>query len=359
MPEEDFVRGVTSELALRVEEEGLGGEGLSVGSVYFGGGTPSLLSPGAVGEVLKAVSKELGLEPGAEVTLEANPESARSGKLLGFFSAGVTRLSVGVQSLVDTDLRALGRLHSAEDALDTLRAVRRAGFANLGADLIFGVPGSTVDGFLSSVEKTAPLVEHISIYGLTIEEGTPFAGLYAPGGSLAGELPEEDTFVEMYTRGVDTLKGAGFTHYEISNLARPGFESVHNRGYWSGRPYLGLGPGSHSYTPWPAFGRRSWNVPSLEDYLEGLGDGRRPLAGEEELSRDQAMEEEVLLGLRMLETGVDPGAFAGRFGPDQARSLTARLQALVDKGLVEKTRRGYVLTPKGVLFSNEAAIEAA
>jgi oxygen-independent coproporphyrinogen-3 oxidase len=253
-------------------------DGKPARTLYLGGGTPSLLTAGQVARIVRAV----GGAP-EEVTVECNPEGLR---LDGLRDAGVTRITLGLQALDDRLLRFLGRGHDADGARRAYRAAARH-FDNVCVDLIFGVPGQTLDGWrktLDEVRSWGPA--HVSLYGLTYEEGTPF-------GKLRDRLPEE-TERAMYEAAMDAL--ADYHHYEISNWARPGYESKHNRGYWERRPYLGYGPGAHSYVA----GERWWNVSNVREWL----DRPDPVFRRERLTPEQIRLETLLLGLRQ-DVGVE------------------------------------------------------
>ncbi len=244
----------------------------AAGTLYFGGGTPSLLSPGQVRRIVEAV----GGAPG-EVTLECNPEGLR---LEGYREAGVNRITLGIQALDDGLLRFLGREHDAQGARRAWREASRV-FDNVGVDLLFGVPGQTLEGWkrtLDEVRTWRPA--HVSLYGLTYEPGTPFAGIH-------DRLPEEAERA-MYEAAMEAL--FEYRHYEISNFALPGFESRHNFGYWEGRPYLGFGPGAHSYEPHD----RWWNLSNVREYLER----EDVVLRRETLTPEQRRIERILLGLR-------------------------------------------------------------
>ena len=210
-----------------------------VRTVYFGGGTPSLFSLGSIREVLQAISDAAGSAPDAEISLELNPGTGTEEKIRGFRDAGITRLSIGVQSFSDMELRRLGRIHTSEEAEETVRSALGAGFRSVNADLMQGLPGQTAELASADVRKAVSLgVQHISWYQLTIEEGTPMA-------EDPPELPDEDTLDRINAEGAGILSDAGFRHYEISGFARPGYECRHNLNYWHFGDYIGLGAGGH------------------------------------------------------------------------------------------------------------------
>ena len=257
---EDYVQAVLRELEER--KDYLGTE--RVGTVYFGGGTPSMLSPEQIGTVLEGIRKRFVLESDAEVTLEANPQDVDAAKLEAWKQVGVNRLSMGVQTFGDAKLCAIGRRHNAEQAFAAVRAAKEAGFGNISIDLIYGLPGETMDEWKRDVSQAIGLeIQHVSAYCLSYENGTELTKMLE-----RGEIEEVDEEVEnaMYDYLVEALAAAGLERYEVSNFAKPGFESRHNSSYWKGIKYLGVGAGAHSYDG----ESRQWNVSDLEAYLRGL-----------------------------------------------------------------------------------------
>jgi oxygen-independent coproporphyrinogen-3 oxidase len=281
-----------------------------VDTVYFGGGTPSLLSCRSVGSLLDAVARHFGLAADAEITLEANPGTVTAASLAGYRAAGVNRLSLGLQSLDPQQLMTLGRLHGSAEGLLAVRRARRAGFANLSLDLIFALPGQTRTDLDEELDRYLDLApEHLSCYGLTAEPDTPFHHRVQ-----AGELrlPDEEFYADAFLRLHERLAAAGYAHYEIANYARPGYACRHNLGYWQRRPNLGVGAGAHSFrdTGW---GER-WAVPAdLDRYGEALRYRQEPAERIEGFDRAGAMSETLYLGLRT-RAGVDDAAFRTRFG---------------------------------------------
>ena len=293
-----------------------------VTSVFFGGGTPSLLPAAAVGRLLAAIAARLGLTAAAEITLEANPGTVDERVLGEMRAAGVNRLSLGLQTLDDTGLRSLGRQHTAAQGLAALAAARSAGFDNLSADLIYGLPGETaagLDAICARLLRVAP--EHLSCYALTVEEGTPLAAAQGRGELL---LPDEEQVAERYRQLDATLTAAGYRHYEISNFARPGRECRHNLATWQRRPYLGLGAGAHSFHD-AGWGERRAVPADLQRFAAEIEAGREPSASLELLDRRGAMAETLYLGLRTA-AGVDEAAFCARFGCGVAAAFPAAVR---------------------------------
>ncbi|WP_300667717.1 radical SAM family heme chaperone HemW [Desulfoluna sp.] len=320
-------------------------------TVYFGGGTPSLLEPSEVAGVLDAVQRHFTVADDVEVTLEVNPGTVTPEKLAGFRHAGVNRLSIGVQSLDDATLRFLGRLHNAEQARDVLDAARACGFASLSADLIYGVGGATgqsVEAVLSDVTALLSYApEHLSCYMLTLEEGTP---LHARHSNNDFMMPDETAQGTLFSTVSDTLTEGGYLHYEVSNFARsPGFVSRHNTKYWEMVTTVGLGPSAHGF--WCGGGGRQepsrwWNVANLRSWLACLKEGRRPVQGEETLDREALMTEALYLGLRRME-GVALKDFHRRFAVDLVSVLGGLFGELEEQGLMVRSSDAIRLTRRG------------
>lgn len=316
-------------------------EGRAVRTLYFGGGTPSLLNPGQVEALIQAAVKFYGLSGSAEITLEANPESAaRPGFLRDIRKLGVNRVSLGVQSLHDGALRMLGRPHDSRQARRVVEAVRAAGFGNLSLDLIWGVPEQTSDMWLDDLAAATDLEpDHLSCYGLTLEEGTLLAHAVQRGLLPA---PDEDAGADMYVRGAEYLADRGFAQYEVSNFSRPGRESLHNRGYWAGEEYFGFGPSAVS----TARGRR-WTAPAcLERYAAFVCGTAGPDAGEC-LTEAVIRRERIMLALRTGE-GLDLKTLA----PAVEAELRAALEPLRSGGRIRLDNGRLSLTSTGMLVSN-------
>lgn len=267
------------------EADGYKSRGVKVDSVYFGGGTPSLLSQKQIDKVLNGLNKCFYIDKNAEVTAEVNPSSADYNKLLGYIGAGINRISFGIQSSSDRELNALGRLHNFKQANNAVYAAKKAGFENISADIMIALPGQTGAGVEKSVEDIINLgVQHISCYILKVEDNTPYAKMNL-------SLPDDDECADMYLRMCDILKSSGFDHYEISNFSKPGYESRHNLKYWRAEEYIGLGVSSHSYFD----SVRYFNKRDLPAYLNG--DNIRVT---EDMNIDKA-KEYLMLSLRLSE----------------------------------------------------------
>jgi oxygen-independent coproporphyrinogen-3 oxidase len=347
---DEYVGGVLKEMAARA---GLVTSPVTAPTLYFGGGTPSLMAPELVARLIEAAARLFGLAGDAEITLEANPGTLTAAKLAGYRTAGVNRLSLGVQSFNDPFLQLLGRIHTAREAEEAFAMARAAGFANIGIDLIHSLPGETVRSWLDDLARAVGLgPDHISAYGLTIEEGTPFHDLES-GGKIS--LPDEDEGAAMFRQTGEFLRERGFEQYEISNFARPGYRSRHNQVYWQRGRYLGFGAGAHSYLPLPGNGRRWRNRLSPQAYLEAVS-GSEPV--EEEvtvLTERDAMAEFLFLGLRMLD-GVDPAYFVRKFGMTLDDAYPGAVPALIAEGLLHRRQGRLGLTGRGLILSNQIFI---
>ena len=259
-------------------------------------------------------------------------------------------MSVGIQSFNDKTLKTLGRIHSAKDTFKCYEYARTAGFDNIGIDLIFGVPGQSIDGWEHDLQIAISLKpEHISAYNLTVEKGTPFFELQKKG---MFALPPEEEQILMYELAIDKLKEAGYTHYEISNFAQSGFESRHNTRYWSHMDYIGLGAGAHSYASLPDWGIRQWNEPEPASYMRQVNETGRAIVGKEKLTKKEALEEGIFLGLRKT-TGINTDWFLKRFNMPLKDLYSSKISAFKTKGLLREDNAGLRLTRRGLLLSNE------
>jgi len=345
------VDALLRELASRREDFA----GLRLETIYFGGGTPSLLGVDSVARLVAGVRGAFGARPAddLEVTLEVNPSTLERARLPGFREAGVNRLSIGVQSFDDAVLRRLGRAHRAGEAHATLAAARAAGFANLSLDLIFASPGQRLAGLERDLEQVVAFApEHVSTYALTIEQGTPFARAAA---RAQLDLAGEDETVAMLERIEARLGEAGLARYEISSFARPGFASRHNRRYWERRPVLGLGVGAVSCDP-PGPGRphgvRRTNPRALERWLERVEAEIEVAEEREVLDPATARGEAVFLALRTL-AGLDAEGFRREFGGPPRAFFAAAIDALAAAGLLAEEERGNLaLTRAGRLLAD-------
>lgn len=350
-----YLAALRSEIELWGEV--LGGPRLE--TVFFGGGTPSYLPEGSLDMLLDAIRGGFGLADDSEITAEANPDDLGDEKLTSLLEAGVNRLSIGVQSLDDGLLRVLGRRHTASEAIDAFNAARSAGFDNVSIDLMYGLPYQTPEQWGTTLDTALGLrPSHISMYCLTLEEGTPMERDAAAGRI---PVPDGDLAADMYLAAEVKTAVAGLRHYEISNWAIPGRESCHNLIYWRNRPFLGVGPGAHSYLA----GHRFHNIRSPREYIRRMTNGEPPrestgrpfesipvVEAAEPVGRRLEMAETMMMGLR-LDTGVDSGQFAERFGEPPAYVYGEVIEELADDGLLETSGGSFVLTPRGRLLGNE------
>jgi len=321
-------------------------DGTAVDSIFFGGGTPSLLSPGDIGAILDACRQGFSVAPDSEVTLEANPESVSPALLDGLRATGVNRLSYGVQSFRDDELRRLTRLHSADRARQAVAEARQAGFGNLSLDLMMWLPGQTVPEWLQSVESLIEVApEHASLYMLEVYPNAPLRDLMAR--SELSVAPDDDV-AEMYLRSMALLDTAGYAQYEISNVARPGARSRHNLKYWQDGEWLGLGPGAHSTRQ----GVRWKNESSIQGYLEAV-EGNRPLERERrEMSWETRLQEALFTGLRLAE-GVSATRVGRRYGADVWGVYGTALEPFVEVGWLSYDGDVLRLTRDGMLMAHE------
>jgi len=332
------------------EKSGVREEVPVVDTVYFGGGTPSLLKPEHLQQILKAIQEAFAAEF-AEVTLEADPETVEEEKAVAWVSAGINRVSFGVQSFSDKELASAGRMHRRENIYRAVPMLRAAGIRNISFDLIAGLPHQTKESWKRSLEELVAMgPEHVSIYLLEVDEGSRLGKELLRGGARysAGAVPSEDEMAEFYEVAQEALRAAGYRHYEISNWAKPGFESKHNLKYWRRQPYLGFGAGAHSFS-----GTQRWaNAHDAAEYVKAIESGRLPVEQLEEVTADRALEEELFLGLRQLD-GIDVGKIEREYGVALAR----RFEPLASAGLVERDGNMVRLAEEKLSVSNEVFVE--
>ncbi len=327
----------------------------SFDTLFIGGGTPTVLPVAWLEAVITACREVLHLAEGAEITVEANPGTVDFPSLRALREAGVTRLSLGIQSLRDADLALLGRLHNCQTAREAYTLARQAGFENINLDFIFGLPGQTVPQWQGVLEEALSLrPEHLSLYALTLEEGTPLEARIRRGDLPA---PDEEASAAMYELAEALLGRSGYAHYEISNWARrtpadppygpPALACRHNLKYWRNEPYLGLGAAAHSYDGTARYA----NVSDPAAYIARIGQGQEAVAEREVLTPAQAMGETMMLGLRLIE-GVEYAAFEARFGVPMRAVYAREMEELIQEGLLEADECGVRLTPRGRLLGN-------
>ncbi len=358
---EPFLPAITSEITCW-------GDALAhppVKSVFFGGGTPSYLPQGDIERILVAIQSSFQVDPAAEISIEANPGDLDEAACAGILNQGVNRLSIGVQSLDNDLLNLLGRRHQASEAVEAFQSARQAGFDNVNLDLMYGLPNQSMEQWqktLSSLIKLTP--EHISLYALTIEEGTPMHRWAAEG-----KIPEPDSDLaaDMYQHAREVLAEAGYHHYEISNWSLPGRACEHNLVYWENGPYLGVGPGAHSrlgdYRFWTVLSPRDYNtkaatwadsgVQPLADLVETALQGIPTLGGWEHLSLETTCSETMFLGLRLLD-GLNLSEASAIAGTDLAKKFQTPIQECLNLGLLEQDGDCLKLTKQTYLVANQA-----
>jgi oxygen-independent coproporphyrinogen-3 oxidase len=356
-PYAEAVRREIADLAATGEISAL--KNATVDTVYFGGGTPSLLEPASLAGILDALRKNFAfVEPATssaellpEVTLEADPETITPEKARAWIAAGFNRISLGVQSFDDRELQAAGRMHRRADIFAAARILREAGFRNISMDLIAGLAQQTRESWEESVARILEIrPEHISIYMLEIDEGSRLGKESLAGGSRysAKDIPSDDAMAEAYEFACLRLADAGYEHYEISNWGLPGFRSRHNLKYWRREPYIGLGAGAHSFD-----GARRWSsVHDSAKYVACIENGISPREQIEPVTARQALEEELFLGLRQLE-GINLAHIEKKYGV----SLQTRIAGLRQQGLLEMDGANLRLAPARLTVSNEVFVE--
>jgi oxygen-independent coproporphyrinogen-3 oxidase len=328
-----------SALLLDIAAESEAWTGIRFKSVYLGGGTPSLLSPRQLGSIMNSLASCFEIDEDAEVTIECNPGSLDLARARAFRDLGVNRVSVGVQSMCEAELASLGRRHNMPDSLAALEALRSAGFENVSADVMLGIPGQCMESLHATLEQLSGLVDHVSAYLLSVEPGTDFermAGL----GDL--DLPSESKVLELYGQADRELRASGFSRYEVSNWSRPASRCVHNLMYWGRGDYAGLGAGAHSHRG----GLRYSKVTDPEEYIARLYRLIDPVDMRERLTQDQILLEEIMLGLRT-ERGLDLAGLKDRFVIDECR-LDAGIAGLIEQGLLSRNGNNLQLSPNGI-----------
>lgn len=323
-------------------------------TVFIGGGTPTVLKNGRVEAILNAARGFFAIAPEAEITCEANPESATQEKLSELKTAGVNRLSIGLQSADDCLLRTIGRVHNYKDFLKAYRVARSSGFENINIDVMHGLPGQTCETYLDTLEKVCDLgVEHISSYALILEEGTRLFDDISEG-KLS--LPDPDEVADMQDAGFDLLRKHGYSRYEISNFALPGHECRHNLNYWDNGEYLGLGLNSHSALRINGEWVRFSNTSDLGEYIDKLGKRSLPVNNTEKIERSEEMFETIMLGLRKC-SGISRKSFEERFGVDPLTNYAAAIAELSLDGMIEVTDERLFLNDRGLDYQNEALLK--
>lgn len=321
-------------------------QGYSAKSIYFGGGTPSLLAPAEVFDIIEAIKRQIVLERNVEVTLEANPATLSLEKLSGYKKAGISRISLGVQSFQDKYLKLLGRLHNRQEALKTILLLRKSEFSNVSIDLMYGMPDQTLNDWQNDLNKFISLgLEHISFYDLKIERGTPFYGL-----RKKIILPQEQLQIKMYELGVKLLKKAGYRHYEISSFAKQKRESFHNQIYWKNESYLGMGAGSTTYFNNERFQKNK----DIKEYIKEGNSGKFKQYQKEKLSAVHRLKETIALNFRLL-SGFSLEKVERYCQVKAKKEIIDELQKMQEEGLIKSFNHSYKLSKKGILFYDTVA----
>lgn len=338
---ESFLRALQVEISMYAHLN----DGEKFETIFFGGGTPSLLSPATIREILGLLKSTFTVTSDAEITLETNPGTVDARKLAGYRESGVNRLSFGVQSFHDDDLRFLTRIHSSSQAREVIRLAEHSGFDNTSLDLIFALPNQTMKRWQENLDQAVDLgTKHISAYSLIVERNTPLFGMVESRSVSTLPVGEE---AEMYAFTMEFLRSAGFEHYEVSNYAKPGFHSRHNCNYWNHANYLGFGPSAHSF--WN--GRRWWNGSNIKGYEEKIVAGLHPVSGEETLTKEQFYDEAIMLGLR--SGGISYSEIHTKHGIDLQSTKESFIDSLIGEGLAESTGSLLRLTDRGFLLCDE------
>jgi oxygen-independent coproporphyrinogen-3 oxidase len=314
-------------------------------AIYIGGGTPSLLKEKDIAKIMGKLKREWRLSSKVEITSEVNPGTLSDKGIKAMLDSGINRISIGVQSLDDKELRLLGRMHDAADAVRALRDAQRGGFRNISVDLIYGIPGQDNKSWKTTLEEIARLrPEHFSTYELTPEKNTLLHEQLEKDNLY---LPDEDTVAEMYYSAIDTLEACGYGHYEISNFALPGYECRHNLNYWNRGEYIGIGAGAHSFRN----GMRFANVGDVESYINAINEARLPVTEEMVLTPEDRVKEILFLGLRKKE-----GIELGEMPAETAEKMKETIGNLVLQDLIESSDNRIKLTRKGLLLCNEVIV---
>jgi len=339
---DDYIRALHREIVLRNEE--LSAE---VTTIYFGGGTPSLLNADEISSILYSLSKHFAISDNLEVTLEANPDDLNEKKLKELFSAGVNRLSIGIQSLNDSSLKWMNRAHNASEARACINQASEVGFRNISVDLIYGIPQLTLVEWENELKEVFSYdIQHVSAYCLTVEPNTALGHRVKKG----KEKPvDEDAANNQFQLLIELADKNDLEQYEVSNFGKTGFYSQHNTSYWKGIPYLGLGPSAHSYYR----GKRSWNIANNVCYIKSLKNGELPLTTEV-LSREDQINEYIMTGLRT-SWGIDLERLKRDYNYDIQRAYTGQLQELLGKDLARMNGNRLILTRAGLFMADGIA----
>jgi oxygen-independent coproporphyrinogen-3 oxidase len=341
----DYVR-YTDTLLLQMEDFSEKASNYIVNTIYIGGGTPTVLPVKRMLEIIDGIYRNFNVAENVEFTMEANPATVNKKMLKKYYKAGVNRLSFGMQSAIDEELASLSRIHTFEEFVNSYDMAKKAGFENINVDIMYGIPGQTQRSLGYTLEQVCDLEPtHISLYGLKIEEGTPF---FEKKDKL--ELPDEDTEYDMYKYSVDYLRFRGYWQYEISNFSKDGFKCKHNLKYWNCQEYLGFGPAAHSYFSDRRFSYKR-SIPMFMDALEYVDAGINILEEDYAITPEERVDEYIMLKLRLTE-GINVNEFKYSFNKDFSQMFEKELKLYIDNGFMEFKNGHYYFTTKGMYVSN-------
>jgi oxygen-independent coproporphyrinogen-3 oxidase len=344
---EEMIKSIVKEIEMT--SKGLSKLNEEIETIYFGGGTPSLLSESEILSIFSVTKENYKVTADAEITLEANPDDINPDKLRVWKTAGINRLSIGIQSFAERDLQWMNRAHNATQALKSIEFAGEAGFDNFSIDLIFGTPGLTDEEWKSNLQKAIDLnVPHISSYALTVEPKTALQKLI---NLKKKENVNTDIQANQFLIQMKMLKNAGYENYEISNFAKPGFRSRHNSSYWQGKKYIGIGPSAHSYDGQ----KRMWNKANNSEYVRSLKQDIIPIE-EEILTEAQKLNEYVMTSLRTIE-GIDLSFLENNFSSEERKRIEAIVESKIDKANYKTVNERIILTDNGKLFADRIAVE--
>jgi oxygen-independent coproporphyrinogen III oxidase len=316
-----------------------------ISSIFFGGGTPSLMNPEYIAEIIQNVKSGFDVTDNAEITMESNPGTLNAEKLKKFLQSGINRISFGVQSFDNNDLKFLTRIHNAETAISAVWDAKNAGFNNISIDLIFNLPGQTKSKWLQNLETAVRLpITHISTYSLILERGTILNKMVLDG---KVEIQDDDQNADLYEMTIDYLTAHGFVQYEVSNFAKPGFECIHNNAYWRYKDYFGFGPSAHSFIG----GKRSWNYSSLKKYISEIGQKGQAVCSSEYPDNKQKLDEYIMLTLR--SSGIDLNELSKSFNSDWLSRNDDYLKMLENNNFLTRVDDLIKLTPSGYAVCDE------
>ena len=341
----DLINSIGKELIIRKDYIGES----EIKTIYFGGGTPSILTVEQFKTLFNIIESNYNINANAEITFEANPDDLNSDFFNSIKSLPFNRISIGIQSFDNDDLKRLNRRHNSNQAIEAVKNAKKAGFENISIDLIYGLPFQTIESWKSQLEIAFSLgIQHISAYGLTYEEGTE---LWKQRENGDIKVVDDETMNEMYLILLDTAIKNGFEAYEISNFALPGFRSKHNTSYWKQEPYIGVGPSAHSYN----IKSRQWNIASINEYINAI-ECNKPFFESEELTVKEQFNDYIMVSIRTSD-GTDLSKIEHDFGVEFADFFTKSVQKYIDNGKVIRSKDNFVLSRLGILISNQILID--